>query len=64
MPDTPAKVSPEFRKWLDELQAVSPAYPNLALTISDEDAEAWRDYFNEGYSARDAFWEDASHEHG
>lgn len=62
MSDEPT-ISPEFRAWLDELNAVAKAagYAGADTFWQDGGADAWRDYFNDDYSPEDAFTEDASY---
>ncbi len=48
----------EWRKELQELYALY--YPDYEL--SNKDAEAWREYYNDEYSPKDALYDEAQYD--
>ena len=50
-------MTPEFQKWLDELDEVAAKFdaPNL---VEQTGAECWKCFFDDGYSPEDALRED------
>lgn len=48
----------EFDDWIRQLGKVS---EGLGIKLGEIDREAWRDYYDDGYSPRDALYEDATY---
>ena len=56
-------VSPEFREWLDELDALARKWDpeHCSESLSKETGEeSWRDFYDDGYTPEQALREDWS----
>ena len=56
------KMDISFDEWFEELQELSrKLYGMFRFYIHDNNKEEWIDYYNDGYTPKDAYYEDISY---